>query len=61
MSKTFSKIFSTFLLKYTYFNLRLYGELIVVSHKSDSSDVKFYPLTPERWDELEELFGERGA
>lgn len=33
----------------------------MVSHKADSSDVKFYPLNPERWDDLEELFGERGA
>jgi GNAT superfamily N-acetyltransferase len=27
----------------------------------DVSDLEFYPLTPERWADLEKLFGKRGA
>jgi len=29
--------------------------------KEQPLDLTFHPLTPERWDDLEELFGERGA
>ncbi|MBX5328691.1 MAG: GNAT family N-acetyltransferase [Candidatus Bathyarchaeota archaeon] len=29
--------------------------------RSEISNVEFYPLTPERWVDLEKLFGERGA
>lgn len=28
---------------------------------ADISSLEFYPLTPERWNDLEKLFGERGA
>lgn len=31
------------------------------SVKAPALDLKFYPLTPDRWKDLENLFGERGA
>jgi GNAT superfamily N-acetyltransferase len=32
-----------------------------VSPSKGSSDLKFHPVTPERWEDLEDLFGQRGA
>jgi GNAT superfamily N-acetyltransferase len=31
------------------------------STQTDTSDLEFHPLTPERWSDLEKLFGEQGA
>jgi GNAT superfamily N-acetyltransferase len=31
------------------------------SVKTHISDIEFHPLTPDRWKDLEDLFGERGA
>jgi GNAT superfamily N-acetyltransferase len=33
----------------------------MMKHKLLISGLKFYPLTPRRWKDFEELFGERGA
>ena len=32
-----------------------------MASRQDISDLEVYPLTPERWADLEELFGENGA
>ena len=36
------------------------GDSMPLKH-SEFSNIEFYPLTPERWADLERLFGEQGA